>query len=270
MVNEQIRADLPVRTAVLSLEEARRTGAIAPFGEKYGASVRVITMGESDENYYSREFCGGTHVERTGQIGLFVIIGESSVASGIRRIEAKTGAGALAHVTAERETLARLSRRLSAPADSLEERIGVMQDEIKALRRQADEIKAEAARRQLGEALAACQEVDGIKLIVQRLDGAEGNVLNQAWDEIKVKSPEKTVGIFAAAAEGKVSLIVGATGDIAPARLSAGDILRELAGLVGGKGGGKPVLARGGGTQPEQLDAALAAAAGIVQKVIKK
>ena len=146
----------------MSLDEARKTGAIAPFGEKYGSVVRVVSMGE-----VSREFCGGTHVARTGQIGLFIITGESSVASGIRRIEAKTGAGALAQVTREREVLARLGRRLSVIPDALEDRTAALQEEIKTLRRQIEEIKSEQARVQMGAAAAAAREVAGVKLIVQ-------------------------------------------------------------------------------------------------------
>ena len=262
LVNEKIRADLAVTTQVMSLEEARRTGAIAPFGEKYGATVRVVSMGD-----FSREFCGGTHVGATGQIGLFVITGESSVASGIRRIEARTGAGALAHVTRERELVANLSRRLSAPPDALEERFVTLQEEIRGLRRQLDEIKAEQARAQMGKAAEAAREVAGIRLIVERIDGADNNALTQAWDALRQKSPERTLGVFCSVEGGKVNLIVGATSDIATTRISANDVLREMAGLVGGKGGGKPILARGGGTQPEKLQEALAAVPGIIEKL---
>ena len=263
-VNAMIRADLPVSTAVMSIEEARKTGAIAPFGEKYGATVRVVSMGD-----VSREFCGGTHVSRTGQIGLFVITGESSVASGIRRIEAMTGAGALAFVNHQREIVSRLSRRLSATPDALEERTGALQEEIKALRRQLDEVKAEQARAAMSKAAEGAQEVAGIKLIIQQMDGADHNALIQAWDAAKAHAPEKTVGVFAGVADGKVNMIVGATPDVAPARLNANDVLRETSALIGGKGGGKPILARGGGAAPEKLPEALAAVPGIIEKLIK-
>ena len=264
MVNAEIRRDAPVETEVLSIEEARKTGAIAPFGEKYGATVRVVSMGD-----FSQEFCGGTHVGRTGQIGLFVITGESSVASGIRRIEAKTGSGALAHVTQERELVARLARRLSTPPEAIEERVGTLQEEIKALRRQIDEIKADQARTQMTQAVADSREVAGIKLILQQMDGADHNALAQAWDVVRQKSPENTIGVFCSVADGKVNMIVGVTPDLAGGRISAGDILKDAAAIVGGKGGGKPVLARGGGSQPEKLDEALAAVPGIIEKHLK-
>ena len=263
-VNEMIRADLPVTTAVLSIEEARQTGAIAPFGEKYGQMVRVVSMGE-----VSREFCGGTHVGRTGQIGLFVITGESSVASGIRRIEAMTGGAAVAYVNHQRDVIARLARRLSATPDALEERTATLQEEIKALRRQIEEIKAEQARAQMSKAAETATEIGGVKLIVEQVAGADLNALIQAWDATREQAKEKTLGVFASVVDGKVNLIVGATADIAPSRIDAGAVLRETAALIGGKGGGKPVLARGGGSDPAKLPEALAAVPAIVEKLLK-
>ena len=268
IVNELVRRDLPVTTAEMDLEEARRTGAIAPFGEKYGARVRVITVGEEEERC-SREFCGGTHVSSTGEVGLFLIVGESSVASGVRRIEALTGRGALARMAREREVVFNLARRLSAPAEQLEERVEALQEEIRALRRRVEEAKAEAARAQVSGSAAAAVEVGGIRLYSQRIDGADQNVLSQAWDALRQRSPERTVGVFCSVAEGRVSMVAGATADIAPARVSAADLLREALARLGGKGGGKPVLARGGGSDAGKVDEVLAGLPSLLEGVLR-
>jgi alanyl-tRNA synthetase len=257
LVNAQVVANLPVCTAEMSLEEARQTGAIAPFGEKYGSRVRVISMG-ADDSLFSREFCGGTHVSATGEIGLFVITSESSVASGIRRLEARTALGAWAQVAQERQLLAGLARRLSAPVEAIDTRIATLQDEIKTLRRQVEEARIEKTRAQMTQAAADSLAINGVQVIIQRLDGADANLLAQAWDSLKQKSAAATLGVFCGTAEGKVNLVVGVTDDIAGKRVKAGDVLNALAGLVGGKGGGRPNLARGGGSEPEKLDEALA------------
>jgi alanyl-tRNA synthetase len=269
LVNEWIRADWPVRTQEMTLEEARQTGAIAPFGEKYGARVRVLSMGPEGQEPLSTEFCGGTHAARTGQLGQFVVVAESSVASGIRRIEGKAGRAAYEHTAHERRMLQGLARRLSSPPETLEERISALQEEIKILRRQAEEARAAQARVSMAQAAEAAREVAGLRLIVQRMDGAQPAMLAQAWDALKQKSPAATVGVFASVADGKVGLLVGATDDVAPARIKAGDILAELAARLGGKGGGKPNLARGGGNDPAALQATLDALPGIVERLAK-
>ncbi|HOR29578.1 MAG TPA: alanine--tRNA ligase [Candidatus Sumerlaeota bacterium] len=262
IVNGQILANLPVTTQVMALEEAKATGAIAPFGEKYGAQVRVIAMGD-----FSREFCGGTHVRNTGQIGLFLITGESSVASGIRRIEARTGLGALETVIQERQALHGLARQLSVPADGLPARIQALQDEIRQLRRQVEEAKAAQARRQMSEAAADFAEIAGIRYLAREIPGADHNALAQAWDALRGQSPTNTAVLFYSVADGKVSMIVGLTDDLAPRRLKAGDVLKETAAIVGGKGGGKPTLARGGGSQPENLPRAVEQFPSILQRL---
>ncbi|MCE5231565.1 alanine--tRNA ligase [bacterium] len=269
LVNEMIRKIAPVRTAEMDLEEARRTGAIAPFGEKYGARVRVITMGQGDE-VISREFCGGTHARATGQIGLFVITGESSVASGVRRIEALTGAAAVERALNERDMLNSLSRRMSAPADQVEDRLVSMQDELKQLRRQVEEVRAEKVREQAASAAGEARVIGDVKLVVQRMDGADLNALAQAWDATRQKSAEKTVGVFCSVLDDKVNMVVGVTADIAPARLKAPDIIREALAPLGGKGGGKPQMARGGAANPDKLDAVLAALPAIVERQLNK
>ena len=252
IVNEQIRHNLAVDIKVMSLEEARATGAIAPFGEKYGAQVRVVTMGD-----FSREFCGGTHVSATGEIGLFVVTGESSVAAGIRRIEAKAGAAAFEHVARERQMVHDIARKLSTPPEGIEERVGGLLDEIKQLRRKMKDIESSRTSKRMREAVGKGEEVAGIHLIRQEIEGANMGVLAKAWDAAREQSGEKTVGVFYGVADGKVNLVVGVTEDIAPSRLKAADVLKPLAAIIGGKGGGKPTLARGGGTQPEKLAEAI-------------
>ncbi len=264
-VNDHIRANLPVRTEVMDLEQARATGAIAPFGEKYGARVRVVSMGD-----VSQEFCGGTHVTASGDIGLFVITGESSVAAGIRRIEARAGTGALDTVNHERAIVQGLARSLSVSPEALEERVHALQEELKQLRRQAETARAEQARRQMAKAAEEFQEVAGLKLTHQRIDGANHQALAEAWDALRQQSPDRTVGLFYSVQGEKVNLVVGATSDVAPSRLLAGDVLKETAAIVGGKGGGKPTLARGGGTKPDKLNEALQAFPAIVENCAKK
>ena len=263
IVNQQIRRDMTVTKKTMKLEEARAEGAIAPFGEKYGATVRVVTMGD-----YSKEFCGGTHVDRTGQIGPFVITAESSVAAGIRRVEGKTGAGAFDHITRERMNLNNLSRRLSAPTEALEERVGGLQDEIKGLRRQLQEARAEQARAQTAQSLAAGREVAGVRLVHQEIPEANHQMLAQAWDAAAEKARENTIGLFYSTGSGKVNLVVGVTPDLAPGRIKAGDILKQAAAVIGGKGGGKPTLARGGGSQPEQVGLMIERLPAIIEQLL--
>ncbi len=266
-VNEMVRRNLPVTTTEMDLEEARATGAIAPFGEKYGARVRVIAVGEG-ESATSREFCGGTHICATGQIGLFVITGESSVAAGVRRIEALTGARAYERVTRDRETLARLSRRLSSPAEQLEERLDALQEELKALRRQAEQARAEQVRAQAASAAGQAREIGGVRLVVQRADGADLAALAQAWDALRQKSAEATVGVFFGVAEGKVNMVVGATADVAPSRVDANSLIRAALAPLGGKGGGKPVLARGGAPAGDSIEAWAAELSELIERAL--
>jgi alanyl-tRNA synthetase len=277
-VNAFVRGSLPVVVMEMSLEEAKATGAIAPFGEKYGARVRVVRMGgvgdwNSDEEKelvfpVSVEFCGGTHVANTGELGLFVITGESSVASGIRRIEGKAGRAAFEFIKAQRGIVDDLSRRLSAKPEALAERLESMQDEIKSLRRQVEEARAEKARAQMTQAAGDAREIKGVKLIAQQMPGAGPNELAQAWDEIKNRSGAATVGVFLSVVDGKVNIVVGCTDDIAPSRVKAGDILKAIGEIVGGKGGGKPQLARGGGADPSKIGEALGKTPGIIESLL--
>jgi alanyl-tRNA synthetase len=266
-VNSFIRDSLPVRIEEMSLDDARKTGAIAPFGEKYGAHVRVVSMGESG-NPVSVEFCGGTHVGDTSQLGLFIITGESSVASGIRRIEGRAGQAAFNHVRTERSILHSLSDRLSANPEGLIDRIDRLQQEIKNTRRELQKVQADQARSRMAQAAESAEEVDGIRLVVQKLETGNHQTLAEAWDALKNKSGSSTLGAFCSVVDGKVNLVIGATEDIAPSRIKAGDVLKSFAEKVGGKGGGKPTLARGGGNQPEKLAEAMDSLPEIVRECL--
>ncbi|MCH8332613.1 alanine--tRNA ligase [Candidatus Sumerlaeota bacterium] len=249
VVAEQIQRNLAVETTVMDLEEARATGAIAPFGEKYGAVVRVVKMGD-----FSTEFCGGTHVAATGEIGSFIIVSESSVASGIRRIEAQTGMGAAETIARQRSVLAEISRTLAVAPDRLAGRIATLQDELKQLRRGAQEARsrelagksAEFPTIRLGEAsgcVAWLQETDvaGLRSTLDLLKSKHGN--------------RKFFAVLGSSADGKATLIIGATPDLAGTPLEAGKLIRRVAPLFGGKGGGKAQFAQAGGKDPGKLQA---------------
>jgi alanyl-tRNA synthetase len=268
LVNEQIVANLPVVTREMSLKDARASGAVAPFEEKYGSTVRVVSMGEADA-LFSMEFCGGTHAVRTGDLGQFVIVAESSVASGIRRIEGRAGLPAYEARRREHDVLARVARRVSVTPDGLEERLTAMQDEIKALRRQADEARADAARRQVAEAAKSGVQIAGVRFVHQAIDGAGHDALAGAWDSLKDQlGGAGAVGLFYSVEDGKVNMIVGVTDDLAGKKIKAGDVLKAAAEAVGGKGGGRPNLARGGGSRPENIDQAVAAVVAFLEKAL--
>lgn len=251
VVNEQIQRDLEVSTNVMDLEEAQATGAIAPFGEKYGATVRVVKMGD-----FSTEFCGGTHVARTGEIGSFVIVAESSVASGIRRIEAHTGPRAVATIAAERRLLAQLSRTLTVPAEQLPERIDTLQSELKSLRRELDQARSEKLAGQSGEMDVI--EIGDARACIGWVEDADVKALREVIDRLKDKhSGGKFLAVLGSGADGKATLIVGASQELAGSPLEAGKVVRELAPIFEGRGGGKPQFAQAGGKDAAALKAAL-------------
>ncbi len=251
VVNEQIQRDLEVITNVMAIEEAQATGAIAPFGEKYGATVRVVQMGN-----FSTEFCGGTHVARTGEIGSFVIVAESSVASGIRRIEAHTGPRAVATIAAERRLLAQLSRTLTVPAEQLPERIDTLQSELKSLRRELDQARSEKLAGQSGEMDVI--EIGDARACIGWIEDADVKALREVIDRLKDKhSGGKFLAVLGSGTDGKATLIVGASQELAGSPLEAGKVVRELAPIFEGRGGGKPQFAQAGGKDAAALKAAL-------------
>ncbi|WP_053844981.1 alanine--tRNA ligase [Paracidovorax avenae] len=255
-VNEEILANTPTGARVMDIESAQKTGAMMLFGEKYGETVRVLDIGTS------RELCGGTHVARTGDIGLFKVVGESGVAAGVRRIEAVTGAGALAYLQQLEDTVARAAGALRAPASEITGRIGQALDQVKALEREVAALKGKLASSQGDELVGQAVDVKGLKVLAATLPGADAKTLRDTMDKLKDKL--KSAAIVLAAVDGaKVQIAAGVTPDVM-AKVKAGELVNFVASQVGGKGGGKPDMAMAGGTDAAALPAALASVAGWV------
>ncbi|AVS84950.1 alanine--tRNA ligase [Paracidovorax avenae] len=255
-VNEEILANTPTGARVMDIESAQKTGAMMLFGEKYGETVRVLDIGTS------RELCGGTHVARTGDIGLFKVVGESGVAAGVRRIEAVTGASALAYLQQLEDTVARAAGALRAPASELAGRIGQALDQVKALEREVAALKGKLASSQGDELVGQAVDVKGLKVLAATLPGADAKTLRDTMDKLKDKL--KSAAIVLAAVDGaKVQIAAGVTPDVM-AKVKAGELVNFVASQVGGKGGGKPDMAMAGGTDAAALPAALASVAGWV------
>jgi alanyl-tRNA synthetase len=257
IVNQQVLANQKVETLVdVPIDVAvNELGAMALFGEKYGDRVRVVKIGS-----FSTELCGGTHTAATGEIGLIKITGENSVSSGVRRVEALSGTGALSEFRRDFE-LSRTVAQLAGtgdPAEALRYKLSAQEDELRKLRRELDQLRMKAASASVSDAAAAAVEVKGVKVLAQRVDSLDKAQMRDLVDQLRGKLGSGVV-VLGAAAEGKVTLIVGVTKDLT-ARLQAGKIVAHLASLVGGKGGGRPDLAEAGGSNPGALDATLAAA----------
>jgi len=234
---------------VLPIEEAKQTGAMMLFGEKYGEEVRVLDIGSS------RELCGGTHVLRTGDIGPFKIYSEGGVAAGIRRVEATTGSTALHLLLDQSQELGEVARSLKVGTADVEGAISRLQEEKRAMEKELARLKAKLASGQGDDLAASAVDVKGIKVLAATLEGADANTLPEVLDKLKDKL--KTAAIVLSAVDGgKVALIAGVTKD-ASAKIKAGDLLNFVAQQVGGKGGGKPEMARGSGTDASKLPEAL-------------
>ncbi|MGL6047556.1 MAG: alanine--tRNA ligase, partial [Vogesella sp.] len=254
LVNHVIAANYEVKAQLMSFDDAVRAGAMALFGEKYGDEVRVLSMGD-----FSAELCGGTHVQRTGDIGFFKIVAEGGVAAGVRRIEAVTGEGAVAHVQAQDSLLKAAAANLKAQSsDEVLNKIGSLQADLKALEKELAGIKAKLAA-SAGDSLAEqASEVNGVKLLAAELEGADNATLRDTLDKLKDKLGSAVI-VLGSKADGKVALIAGVTKDLT-GRFKAGELVNHVAQQVGGKGGGRPDMAQAGGTQPENLASALASA----------
>ncbi|MFV8782034.1 alanine--tRNA ligase [Microbulbifer sp. SA54] len=252
LVNSQIRANTPVETEVTDIETAKNKGAMALFGEKYGDTVRVLTMGErTDSGAFSVELCGGTHVERTGDIGLLRIVGESGIASGQRRIEAVTGAHALAMFDQAQQRLDHASSLLKTRPDHLAEKVEQLLASNRKLEKELAQLKTKLASGAGGDLSAQAVDVAGVKLLAASLDGADAKSLRDLADQMKNKLGSGIV-LLAAPGEDKVALVAAVTKDLT-GRLAAGDLMRFAAGKLGGKGGGRPDMAQGGGVDVEAL-----------------
>ncbi|HRA77867.1 MAG TPA: alanine--tRNA ligase [Burkholderiaceae bacterium] len=258
IVNREVLANAETRARVMGYDDAVKAGAMALFGEKYGDSVRVLDIGSS------RELCGGTHVARTGDIGLFKIVAEGGVAAGVRRVEAVTGENALAWVQELDGRLNEAAAALKAPAVELGAKIGQMLDHAKALEKELARLKSKLASSQGDDLAGQAVEVNGVKVLAVTLEGADVATLRETMD--KLKDRLKTAAIVLAAVDGaKVSLIAGVTAN-ATAKVKAGELVNFVARQVGGKGGGRPDMAQAGGTEPAHLPAALAGVADWVRE----
>ena len=254
MVNEKIAEAIPVETAVMTAEEAKKTGAMALFDEKYGETVRVVSMGD-----FSKEFCGGTHVKNTSEITAFKIISESGVAAGIRRIEALTGENVFAYYQKIEDELEAAAKAAKATPATLVEKIEHMQAEIKALTSENESLKSKAAQEALGDVMDQVVEVKGVKLLASSVDGVDMNGLRDLGDQLKAQLGEGVV-VLASSCDGKVNLIAMATDGAMKQGAHAGNLIKSIAGKVGGGGGGRPNMAQAGGKNPAGIADAIAEA----------
>ena len=254
IVNDKIAEAIPVRTDVMTVDEAKKTGAMALFGEKYGETVRVVSMGD-----FSKEFCGGTHVKNTSEIAAFKIISENGVAAGVRRIEALTGDNVFAYYRNLEKELLEAAKAAKATPATLTEKIEHMQAEIKALTSENESLKSKAAKEALGDVMDQIVEVKGVKLLASAVDGVDMNGLRDLGDQLKEQLGEGVI-VLASSCEGKVNLIVMATDAAMKQGAHAGNLIKSIAGKVGCGGGGRPNMAQAGGKNPAGILEAIAEA----------
>ena len=262
IVNEEIAKNHPVITEVMNIEKAKASGAMALFGEKYEDDVRVVSMGD-----FSKELCGGTHVANTGNIVTFKILSESGIAAGVRRIEALTGEGAFAHYKHMERMLAYAAKTMKATPDNLAEKIEHMLAEMKALQSELESLKSKAAKEALGDVMNQVEDVKGIKLLATSVEGVDMNGLRELGDQLKDKLGEGVI-VIASNAGDKVSLIAMATDDAMAKGAHAGNLIKGIAGFVGGGGGGRPNMAQAGGKNPAGIPDAIAKAKDVLAEQI--
>ena len=263
MVNEKIREALPVVVKNMPIEEAKKTGAQALFGEKYGDIVRVVNMSD-----FSIEFCGGTHVSNTSEIMAFKIISETGVAAGVRRIEALTSEGLMKYYNSLEEKLKNAAHLLKATPDNLADKITHMMSENKALHSEVESLKSRMAQDAVGDVMDQVKEVKGVKLLAAEVDGVDMNGLRDLGDQLKDKLGDGVV-VLASANDGKVSLMATATDGAMKMGAHAGNLVKGIAGCVGGGGGGRPNMAQAGGKNPAGIKDALAKAEEVLEGQIK-
>jgi alanyl-tRNA synthetase len=266
-INETIFENLPVSVTFMGQREAIDRGAMALFGEKYGDVVRTIKIGENSSPY-SFELCGGLHVTQTGDIGLFRFTNEEAVAAGVRRVEAVTGRGAQRYVSQRLNTLARVAEHLNAPVDKVTERVDGLLDDNRALQKEVERLQRRLAREQFTELLDQMVKVDDVNLLAARVDVAGADELREMadWFRDRVQSG---VAVFATVQNEKPLLVATVTEDVIQRGVKAGDLVREVAKMVGGGGGGRPNLAQAGGRDANKLPEALAAVPNLVAKDLK-
>jgi alanyl-tRNA synthetase len=250
LVNEQIRVNAPAEARVMSVDDALQSGAMALFGEKYGDKVRVLSIGD-----FSVELCGGTHVQHAGDIGLLKITAETGIASGVRRIEAVTGESALQWVEANESRVQRIAELVKGNRDDVVEKVVQLQEKNRSLEKELQQLKGKLASTQGSDLAAQAVEINGIKVLAARMDGADTKTLRNTLDQLKNKLGSAAV-VLGAVDGNKITLVAGVTKD-QTATIKAGELVNQVATQVGGKGGGRPDMAQAGGNQPENLDAAL-------------
>lgn len=263
IVNREIHAGLSVVTDEMSLEDAKKTGAMALFGEKYGETVRVVRMGD-----FSTELCGGTHVANTSSISSFKILSEAGIAAGVRRIEALTSDGLMAHYAETEKELHEAAAAAKTTPGALTAKIEAMLEEIKALHSENEKLKSKLAKEAMGDVMDQVQEVKGVKVLAVRADGVDMNGLRNLGDQLKEKLGEGVI-VIASVLDGKVSLMATATDGAQKAGAHAGNLIKAIAGLVGGGGGGRPNMAQAGGKNPAGVDEALAKVAETVESQVR-
>ena len=251
LVNAQILRNVDVVTQVLPIEEAKKTGAVMLFGERYGETVRVLTIGNAVE------FCGGTHVARTGDIGFFKIVSEGGIAAGIRRIEAVTGMNALNWVQTQAGYLNETARYFKVPGSEVPKKVGDLISTVKTLEKGIDQLKSQMASKVGDQLVEQARDVAGVKLLVARMDGADAKALRETMDKVKDKLGSAVALLAAVGAEGRVQLAAGVTKDLI-GRIKAGELVNFAAQQMGGKGGGKPDMAMAGAHDASNIDAVLA------------
>lgn len=262
IVNEKIAEDIKVVTSIMSLEEAKATGAMALFGEKYADDVRVVSVGD-----FSKELCGGTHVTSTGQLQNFKILSESGVAAGVRRIEAITGARVIEHYRDIEDKLNILAGIAKTTPGQLEDKLTAMVKELKELHSELESMKAKAAREAVGDVLNEIKDIKGVKLLATRLSGVDMNGLRDLGDQLKTKLGDGVI-VLISDCDGKVNMIAMATDGAVKMGAHAGNLIKGIASLVGGGGGGKPNMAQAGGKNPSGIDAALTEASKVLESQI--
>ena len=263
IVNKEIHAGLSVVTDEMSLEDAKKTGAMALFGEKYGETVRVVRMGD-----FSTELCGGTHVANTSSISSFKILSEAGIAAGVRRIEALTSDGLMAHYAETEKELHKAAAAAKTTPGALTAKIEAMLEEIKALHSENEKLKSKLAKEAMGDVMDQVQEVKGVKVLAVRADGVDMNGLRNLGDQLKEKLGEGVI-VIASVLDGKVNLMATATDGAQKAGAHAGNLIKAIAGLVGGGGGGRPNMAQAGGKNPAGVDEALAKVAETVESQVR-
>ncbi|MFO0985685.1 MAG: DHHA1 domain-containing protein, partial [Planctomycetota bacterium] len=257
LVNEQVLKNLPVSKEEKALEEAKRSGAIALFGEKYGERVRVVSVQDADAERRSVELCGGTHCERTGDIGAFKIVSESSIAAGVRRIEAITGLAVLGELDRLRLQLLETARVLKVDLDAVPGKVEALQAELKKLKKDLEKAQKSGASDHLQEISAAVRHVDGADLYAASVAGLEQDALMGLADRLKQGARLPAAIVLLSEVEGRVNVLVVLNQGLADRGVSAGDLCRDVAAIVGGKGGGNPLMARGQGKEPAKIPVAL-------------